>query len=214
MTIQPKTMMLWAMRKVGVPKKRANASAFSPNQPEPKTGARWKCGEWKRMWWSGSALGAVVAAGRVDGLEAMAHLMGTGLHSIADIADGIPQVRKGLIERPLRFPAERLEPAAVAYEQRQVDGTDALGIGLDPGVDLGDRLQPLQRLADRAVLAACQVVGAARLSLLGQQAEGGGAVVHVQEIAAGWAAKAGRAKFGACPGPTRLKARTTTAPWA
>ena len=36
------------MRKVGVPKKRAKASAFSANQSPPKADSRWACGRWNR----------------------------------------------------------------------------------------------------------------------------------------------------------------------
>lgn len=39
-TIQTATRKVWAIRNVGVPKKRAKASAFSPNQSLPKVGAR------------------------------------------------------------------------------------------------------------------------------------------------------------------------------
>jgi hypothetical protein len=49
-TIQTPTMTLWVMRKVGVPKKRANRSAFCPNQSLPNE----------------SACGGRVAAGRMD----------------------------------------------------------------------------------------------------------------------------------------------------
>ena len=42
--IQIATMIVCATRKVDVPKKRANASAFCPNQSLPKTELRWACG--------------------------------------------------------------------------------------------------------------------------------------------------------------------------
>jgi hypothetical protein len=42
------TMAVCAIRQVGVPKKRANASAFWPKASLPKAGARWRCGAWKR----------------------------------------------------------------------------------------------------------------------------------------------------------------------
>jgi len=43
--IQIATMIVWAMRKVGVPKKRANRSALTPNQSLPKTESRCECGK-------------------------------------------------------------------------------------------------------------------------------------------------------------------------
>src|SRR5688572_2523349 len=48
--IHAATMTVWPTRNVGVPKNRANASALSANQSLPKTGARWRCGTWKRKW--------------------------------------------------------------------------------------------------------------------------------------------------------------------
>ena len=38
--IQRVTMTVWAMRNLGVPKKRANALAFKANQSSPKTDCR------------------------------------------------------------------------------------------------------------------------------------------------------------------------------
>lgn len=47
-TIQTVTMMVCATRKTGVPKNRANASAFKANQSPPNTEFRCVCGRWKR----------------------------------------------------------------------------------------------------------------------------------------------------------------------
>src|SRR5262249_12076790 len=73
-TIQAPTTTVWPTRKTGVPKKRAKASAFSPNQPSPKTGARCRCGRWKRRWWPDLGAPAGNGAEIGDGLETMAHL--------------------------------------------------------------------------------------------------------------------------------------------
>jgi hypothetical protein len=58
-SIHTPTMTVCPTRKVGVPKNRANASAFSANQSSPNTDARCKCGTWKRV---ARDRGAVVTA--------------------------------------------------------------------------------------------------------------------------------------------------------
>src|SRR6516165_2754961 len=53
--IQRPTITVWAIRKVGVPKKRAKSSAFLPNQSPPKADSRWACGRWNLRTCSCSA---------------------------------------------------------------------------------------------------------------------------------------------------------------
>ena len=146
-----------------------------------------------------------------------------------------PRERQGVVDAPPRLPAEGAQAAGVAEEEGMSTGRHALRVLLDARPRR--RRRPSGARGPRASTArgrsrCCRCPP--RLPLLRQQAVGVGAVVDVDEVARGrrgrrprapagcsprrMAASCGRRRgarsFGACPGPTRLNERATTAPWA
>src|SRR6266478_9469785 len=92
-TIQIATRTVCPIKKVGVPKKRANPSALRPNQSFPNADARWACGRRKRKWLRPEVVFAVVSVCMVAPRRALVARMSLDYAARFSTAPRLPQAR-------------------------------------------------------------------------------------------------------------------------